>query len=62
MPDKTAQKVLASASDLLGREQLAVRLGVNSAVLEAWIAGRTAMPGVKLRLLTIALAEFAARK
>ncbi len=62
MPDKTAQKVLASASDLLGREELAVRLGVNSTVLEAWIAGRTAMPSLKLRLLTIALAEFAARK
>lgn len=62
MPDKTAQKVLASASDLLGREELAVRLGVNSTVLEAWIEGRTAMPSVKLRLLTIALAEYAARK
>jgi DNA-binding transcriptional regulator YiaG len=62
MPDKTAQKVLASASDLLGREELAARLGVNSTVLEAWIAGRTAMPSLKLRLLTIALAEFAARK
>ena len=62
MPDKTAQKVLASASDLLGRDELAMRLGVNSTVLEAWIAGRAAMPGVKLRLLTIALAEFAARK
>lgn len=62
MLDKTAQKVLASASDLLGREALAVRLGVNTTVLEAWIAGRSTMPGVKLRLLTIALAEFAARK
>lgn len=62
MPDKAAQKVLASASDLLGREELAARLGVNSTVLEAWIAGRSTMPGVKLRLLTIALAEFAARK
>jgi DNA-binding transcriptional regulator YiaG len=62
MLDRTAQKVLASASDLLGREDLAARLGVSSTVLEAWIAGRTAMPSVKLRLLTIALAEFAARK
>jgi DNA-binding transcriptional regulator YiaG len=62
MPDTTAQNVLASASDLLGREELAARLGVNSTVLEAWIAGRTAMPSLKLRLLTIALAEFAARK
>ena len=62
MPDRTAQKVLASASDLLGREELAVRLGVDSKVLEAWIGGHASVPGVKLRLLTIALAEFAARK
>jgi DNA-binding transcriptional regulator YiaG len=62
MPDKTAQKVLASASDLLGREELAVRLGVNSTVLEAWIAGRATIPSPKLRLLTIALADFAARR
>jgi DNA-binding transcriptional regulator YiaG len=62
MLDKTLQRVVASASELLGREELAVRLGVNGKVLESWIAGRATVPGVKLRLLTIALAEFAARK
>jgi hypothetical protein len=62
MPDKSLQRVIASASDLLGHEELAVRLGVNSAVLEAWIAGRATVPSVKLRLLTIALADFAAQK
>lgn len=62
MLDNTAQKVLASASDLLGREELALRLGVDNKVLEAWIGGHASVPGVKLRLLTIALAEFAARK
>jgi DNA-binding transcriptional regulator YiaG len=62
MPDKSLQRVIASASDLLGREELAGRLGVDAKVLESWIAGRTAVPGVKLRLLTIALADFAARK
>jgi DNA-binding transcriptional regulator YiaG len=62
MPDKSLQRVIASASDLLGHEELAMRLGVNAKVLESWIAGRATMPGVKLRLLTIALADFAARK
>lgn len=62
MPDKSLQRVIASASDLLGREELAARLGVTAKVLEAWIAGRATMPSVKLRLLTIALADFAAQK
>ena len=47
---------------MLGREELAVRLGVTAKVLEAWIAGRATVPSVKLRLLTIALADFAAQK
>lgn len=62
MSETTTQRLLASASDLLGREQLAARLGVNDKVLEAWISGHATVPGVKLSLLTIALAEFAARK
>jgi hypothetical protein len=62
MPDKSLQRVIASASDLLGREELALRVGVNAKVLEAWIAGRAMVPSVKLRLLTIALADFAAQK
>lgn len=62
MSDTTHQKLLASASDLLGREHLAERLGVNAKVIESWISGQSTVPGVKLRLLTIALAEFAARK
>jgi DNA-binding transcriptional regulator YiaG len=62
MPDQSLQRVIASASDLLGHEELAVRLGVNAKVLESWIAGHATISGVKLRLLTIALADFAARK
>ena len=62
MSDTKNQKLLASASDLLGREHLAQRLGVNPAVIESWISGECTVPGLKLRLLTIALAEFAARK
>jgi hypothetical protein len=54
--------LLASAGDLLGRDQLAVCLGVDRKVLEAWIRGGGTVPSVKLSLLTLALAEFAARK
>jgi hypothetical protein len=60
--ESNAARLLASAGDLLGRDQLAVCLGVDRKVLEAWIRGEGTVPSVKLSLLTLALAEFAARK
>jgi hypothetical protein len=39
-----------------------MRKGIDRKVLDAWIRGEGTVPGVKLSLLTIALAEFAARK
>jgi hypothetical protein len=48
--------------DLLGCDQLSVSLGIDRKVLDAWIRGEGTVPSVKLSLLTIALAEFAARK
>ncbi|HJT60050.1 MAG TPA: hypothetical protein VJ797_00100 [Burkholderiales bacterium] len=62
MSDLTAQRLLASAGDLLGRDELSLRLGINRQVLEAWIRGEGTVPSVKLSLLTVALAEFAAKK
>ena len=62
MSNTTPQRLLASAGDLLGRDELSARLGINRQVLEAWIRGEGTVPSVKLSLLTIALAEFAARK
>jgi hypothetical protein len=56
------QRLLASAGDLLGRDELCRRLGVKRDVLEAWIRGEGTVPSVKLSLLTLALAEFAARR
>jgi hypothetical protein len=53
---------LARAGDLLGRDQLSASLGIDRKVLDAWIRGEGTVPSVKLSLLTIALAEFAARK
>jgi hypothetical protein len=48
--------------DLLGRDQLSASLGIDRKVLDAWIRGEGTVPSVKLSLLTIALAELAARK
>jgi hypothetical protein len=62
MSETIPQRLLASAGDLLGRDQLSVRLGINRKVLDAWIRGEGTVPSGKLTLLTIALAEFAARK
>ena len=62
MSETTSQRLLISAGDLLGRDELSVRLGIKRQVLEAWIRGEGTVPSVKLSMLTIALAEFAARK
>jgi hypothetical protein len=62
MSENTPQRLLARAGDLLGRDQLSVSLGIDRKVLDAWIRGEGTVPSVKLSLLTIALAEFAARK
>jgi hypothetical protein len=62
MAEITPPRLLASAGDLLGRDELSVRLGIDRQVLEAWIRGEGTVPSVKLSLLTVALAEFAARK
>lgn len=62
MSETSPQRLLASAGDLLGRDELSVRLGIRRQVLEAWIRGEGTVPSAKLSLLTIALAEFAARK
>ena len=62
MSENSPQRLLASAGDLLGRDELSRRLGVKRDVLEAWIRGEGTVPSVKLSLLTLALAEFAARR
>lgn len=62
MSNTTAQRLIASASALLGPEELATRMGVDSKLLAAWISGDATVPGVKLKDLIKALEEFAARK
>jgi hypothetical protein len=53
LSESRKQNLLKSAADLVGREELAVRLKVPGALLSAWISGHAAMPDRKL----IALAE-----
>ncbi|HWV89002.1 MAG TPA: hypothetical protein VNZ59_02865 [Burkholderiales bacterium] len=62
MSHKTAQRLIASASALLGPDELAARMGIESKVLAAWISGDATVPGVQLKALIKALEEFAARK
>ena len=45
------KSLLQRASTLLGREELARRLGVPSELLEAWIAGDATMPDGQLMKL-----------
>ncbi len=58
VPKKT---LLQRASTLLGRDELARRLGVPPALLEAWIAGDATMPDGQLLNLSRVL-ERAARE
>jgi hypothetical protein len=59
---ETAQRLIASASALLGPEELAARMGIDSKLLAALISGDVSVPGVQLKVLIKALEEFAARK
>lgn len=45
------KSLLQRASTLLGREELARRLGVPAELLEAWIAGDATMPDGQLMKL-----------
>lgn len=49
MSHRTAQRLIASASALLGPEELAARMGVERKLLAAWISGDATVPGVKLK-------------
>ena len=47
------QQLLKSAANLIGQDELAIRMKVPGSLLEAWISGHATMPDRKL----IALAE-----
>jgi hypothetical protein len=48
--------------ELMGREQLAARLGIPETLLDAWIRGDVTMPDGKLLVLAAVLDELAKPK
>lgn len=53
MPESRKQLLLKSAANLIGQDELALRMKVPGPLLAAWISGHATMPDRKL----IALAE-----
>ena len=61
--EKTAkQQLVRRCADLMGREQLALRLGIPTALLDAWIRGEVTMPNAQLLPLATSLNQLAAKK
>lgn len=61
MAETTKQGLLRRAAELIGREELAVRLKVPIDVLEAWMNGQATMPDRKLLVLADVLAQFSSK-
>lgn len=60
--EKTAkQELVRRCADLMGREPLAARLGVSTALLDAWIRGEVTMPNGQLLPLATSLNQLAGR-
>lgn len=60
--EKTAkQELVRRCAELMGREQLAARLGVSTALLEAWIRGDVTMPNGQLLPLAASLNQLAGK-
>lgn len=58
--EKTAkQELVRRCADLIGREQLAARLGIPTALLDAWIRGEVTMPNGQLLPLATSLNQLA---
>ena len=57
----TRQELLRKAVKLIGREELAVKLGVPTHLLDAWITGQAGMPDRKLVQLANVLDQFSTK-
>jgi hypothetical protein len=55
------QELLRRAANLLGREELAIRLKVPAHLLDVWINGHATMPDRKLFLLVAVLDQFSTK-
>jgi transcriptional regulator with XRE-family HTH domain len=61
--EKTAkQELVRRCADLMGREQLAARLGISTALLDAWIRGEVTMPNGQLLPLAASLNQLAEKE
>jgi hypothetical protein len=60
--DKKKQRLLREAAQLVGREELAVRLKIAATELDAWMQGSISMPDRKLLALAGILDKLAAEK
>jgi hypothetical protein len=61
LPRQTRQELLRKAANLVGREELAVRLKVPVTTLDAWMEGQATMPDRKLILLAEVLDQFSTK-
>jgi hypothetical protein len=55
--DATKRQLMERTARLLGREQLARRLNVAPALIEAWVSGAATLPDRKLLELSRVLSE-----
>lgn len=62
MHSTTKRHLLQRAMELMGRDQLAARLGIAETLLDAWIRGDVTMPDGKLLVLAAVLDEIAKSK
>ena len=61
--DRMAKQALVQrCADLIGREQLAARLGISEQLLDAWIRGDVTMPDGQLLPLATTLNQLAQQK
>ena len=61
MTTTTRQELLRRAVNLIGHDELALRLKVPPPLLEAWIRGVSSMPDRKLILLANILDQFSTK-
>jgi hypothetical protein len=57
----TKQKLLKRAADLMGKDELAIRLMVSQELLEDWLNGQATMPDRKLVPLAKVLDQFSTK-
>lgn len=62
MLEAEKRRILQQATEVIGREQLAGRLGVPVTVLEAWQRGESSMPDGQLLKIAIMLDDLGRQK